>query len=77
MNGREFLAAGTDDDVVELEGVGTLLFSRPSSQYSGFYKCFAENSFGVAVADTVQLINASKFWTQCGSHIVWCESRIV
>ena len=60
FNGKPFDPAGTDDDVVQLAGTGTLVFARPGTQYAGFYKCFATNDFGVAVGDVVQLINASK-----------------
>lgn len=60
-NGKPFEPSGTDDDVVTLTNSGTLVFSKPGAQYSGFYKCKATSVLGVAVSDTVQLISASEF----------------
>ena len=60
FNGKPFDPAGTDNRVVNSVGLGTLVFASPESQFSGFYKCFARNDFGLAVSDTVQIINASK-----------------
>ena len=63
FNGKPFRPAGTDDDVVQKAGEGTLVFARPGSQYAGFYKCFASNDLGVAVSDTIQIINASEYYS--------------
>ena len=61
FNGREFDPDGLDGRVTQLQGVGTLLWSNPQSQDEGFYICYAENSHGIAVANTIQMINASAF----------------
>lgn len=62
FNDRVYDPSGQDNDVTMQTGVGTLLFSRPSSRNEGFYICRAINDFGTAVAGTVQMLNASKFY---------------
>lgn len=78
FNDGEFIPDGHDNAVTMLQGVGTLQFSDPGPQFQGFFKCFAMNSHGKAVANTVQLIQASKSGPPLeliASCSLFCEPR--
>ena len=70
-NGNDFEAAGSDDTIVQQQGVGTLTFNNPRKKDEGFYQCLATNDFGTAVSTTVQLVSAGQFIDFLISHTVF------
>lgn len=58
-NDLAYSTTATDNRVQQLPGVGTIIINDPRTNDQGYYKCRASNDFGIAVANTILLLNAS------------------
>ncbi|PVD25037.1 hypothetical protein C0Q70_15534 [Pomacea canaliculata] len=57
-NGIDFSPSGNDDRVVQLQNIGTLVFTKPEAKDEGIFQCFATNNYGVSASVKVNLREA-------------------
>lgn len=60
-NGQDFNWAGNIGRYTKYPGEGTIVLARPGTDDDGMYQCFAENKFGVAVSNVVNVKRAGLF----------------
>lgn len=60
-NGQDFNWAGNIGRYTKYPGEGTIVLARPGTDDDGMYQCFAENKFGVAVSNVINVKRAGCF----------------
>ncbi|KAL5966472.1 Neuroglian [Taenia solium] len=57
-NGRDFNWAGNIGRYTKYPGEGTIVLAKPGTDDDGLYQCFAENKYGVAVSNVINVKRA-------------------